>query len=111
MTLKINWEEPIIQENAVFQIQPSDLDIFYTTASDFEKSNLFFVFLASFHYYMDKRESDKAAHLSFLMAYYLFVVLTPPGSCELAMHYINQAIALNPLEEYKEWLRLIEKGN
>lgn len=111
MILEINWSEPIIQENIVTQIQPTDLNEFYTSADDFDKTNLFFVFLASFHHYLDKDEQAKAAHLSFLMAYYLFITLTPPGSWNLATHYINQAILLSPLDEYKEWLLLIEKGN
>ncbi len=111
MVLKINWNEPIIQKSDVMQIQPSNLDDFYVVADNVDKINLFFILLTSFHHYLDKEEGRKAAHLSFLMAYYLFLPLTPPGSWELAMHYIKQAISLNPLEEYKEWLLLIEKGN
>lgn len=111
MKLQIDFGEPIIKEENVLQIQPPDLDAFYATASDFDKSNIFFVLLTSFHHYLDKGEQENSAHLSFLMAYYLFITLTPPGSCELAMHYINQAISLNPLETYKEWIPLIEKGN
>ena len=111
MILKINWQEPTIQENDVMQIQPTNLDDFYATADSFDRTNLFFVLLTSFHHYFDKGEQGKAAHLSFLMAYYLFIALTPPGSWKLAVHYINQAISLNPLDEYKEWLPLIEKGN
>lgn len=111
MALKINWKEPIIQESDVMQIQPSNLDDFYVTADNFDKTNLFFVLLTSLHHYLDKGKQENAAHLSFLIAYYLFITLTPPGSWELAVHYIKQAISLNPLEEYKEWLPLIEKGN
>ncbi|BAL00433.1 hypothetical protein OBV_32340 [Oscillibacter valericigenes Sjm18-20] len=111
MMLKIDWGEPVMPENDVLHVQPSDLDALYVAASDFDKSNLFFVLLTSFHHYMDAGKREKAAHLCFLMAYYLFITLTPPGSCELAMHYIKQAIALNPLETYREWLPLIEKGN
>lgn len=111
MKIEINWEEPIIPENDVLQIQPPDLEDFYIAASDFDKSNLFFVLLTSFHHYLNKSEQEKSAHLSFLIAYYLFVTLTPPGSCVLAWYYINQAVSLNPLEIYKEWIPLIEKGN
>lgn len=111
MRLKIDWEEPIIQEDDVMQIQTSDLDDFYVAENDFDKTNLFFVLLTSFHYYLGKEEQEKSAHLSFLISYYLFTTLTPPGSWELAMHYIKQAISLSPLEEYHEWLLLIEKGN
>lgn len=111
MTLNIDWEEPTIREDDVMQIQPSDLDGFYAAANTLDRTNLFFVLLTSFHHYLDKAEQEKAAHLSFLMAYYLCITLTPPGSWELAMYYIDQAISLNPLDQYKEWLPLIEKGN
>lgn len=111
MKIKIDFGEPIIHEEYVLQVQPSDLDDFYIGASDFDKSNLFFVLLASFQHYLEVGEQEKTAHLSFLMAYYLFVTLTPPGSCELAAFYIKQAISLNPLEIYNEWLSNIEKGN
>ena len=67
--------------------------------------------LASLHHYEDAGDKIRAAHLSFLAAYYLFVALTPPGSCQLALHYIKKAIALNDTSAYREWLALIEKGN
>jgi len=109
--LKIDWGNPIIESTDVLCVKPTDLNDFYVTASDFDKTNLFFVLLASFHYYLEIGLKEEAAHLSFLMAYYLFVPLTPPGSWTLAMYYIKQAISLNPIEEYKEWLPLIEQGN
>ncbi len=111
MTISINWDDPLINGCDVWQLQPSDLDDFYVVASDLDKGNLFFVLLASFHYALDREELEMAAHLSFLMAYYLFNALTPPGSQALAEHYIRQAIALNPLEEYETWHALMEQGN
>ena len=111
LKLQIDWERPIFQENIVLQIAPSDLDDFYVEASDLDKANLFFILLASFQHYLERKERERAAHLSFLMAYYLFNALTPPGSCELSIHYIKQAISLNPIELYTEWLSLIEKEN
>lgn len=111
MTISINWDDPLIDDCEVQQLQPSDLDDFYVAASDLDKGNLFFVLLASFHDALDRQEPEQAAHLSFLMAYYLFITLTPPGSQALAEHYIRQAIALNPLEEYETWRALIEQGN
>ncbi|MFY0389920.1 hypothetical protein ACOMD2_14585 [Hominicoprocola fusiformis] len=111
MVLKIDWSTPVIPKDIIMQIQPPDLEDFYLKADSYDKSNLFFVFLTSFYHYSDVKNIKEAAHLSFLMAYYLFMTLTPPGSMTLALHYIKQAISLNPLEEYKEWLHLIEKGN
>lgn len=111
MILSIDWENPILEAGAILNIKPTDLNGFYAGASDFDKTNLFFMLLTSFHHYLQQGEREKAAHLSFLMAYYLFVPLTPPGSQPLSLHYIKQAIGLNPLEEYLEWLPLIERGN
>lgn len=111
MTISINWDGPRIDGCEIWQLQPSHLDDFYVTASDLDKGNLFFVLLASFHDALDRQEPEQAAHLSFLMAYYLFNALTPPGSQALAEHYIRQAIALHPLEDYETWRALIEQGN
>ena len=111
MKLRINWAEPVIAEGDVLQIQPSDMDDFYASASDFDKSNLFFMLLTSLHHYEQKGDTHRAAHLSFLAANYLFIALTPPGSYELALHYMNKAVALNPTKDHLEWLALMEKGN
>ena len=111
MELKIDFGEPIIKEELVLSIQATDLNDFYVTASDFDKSNLFFVLLTSLHHFEESNDTQRAAHLSFLIAYYLFILLTPPGSFYLALHYINKAISLNPISEYKKWLELIKEGN
>lgn len=111
MNIQPNFDQPILDSPDLLHLQPTDLNDFYLSAGDWDKTNLFFVLLASFHHYHDGGQGDVAAHASFLMAYYLFVLLTPPGSAQLALHYINQAIALSPLPLYSEWLALIEKGN
>lgn len=111
MVLKIDWGEPSIQEKDVLQIKPSDLDDFYVKATDLDKANIYFVLLNSYYICMDADNQEAAAHLSFLIAYYLFISFTPPASCELALRYIKQAITLHPTEEYLEWLALIREGN
>lgn len=111
MKIQIDFGEPIIPAAIAQQISPNDLHVFYCTASDFDKNNIFFMLLTSMHHYEDQQQSELVAHLSFLIASYLFITLTPPGSGHLALHYINKAIALNPCDEYNEWLELIQKGN
>ena len=111
MMLQINWDNPIIKEDEIMAIQPSDLDSFYMSGDSYTKTNIFFVLLASYHHYSDMGKSDCTAHLSFLMAYYLFIALTPPGSQQLAKQYIQQAVLLYPTDEYRRWQDLIEKGN
>ena len=111
MKLTIDFSEPVFARDTVLQIQPTDLNDFYTGASDFDKNNIFFMLLTSLHHYEDLGDKVRAAHLSFLAACYLFIALTPPGSCLLALHYIKKAIALHDTPEYRKWLALMEKGN
>ena len=111
MKLTIDFGDPVFAREDVLQIHPIDLNDFYTGASDFDKNNLFFMLLTSLHHYEDVGDKVRAAHLSFLAANYLFIALTPPGSFQLALHYIKKAIALNDTDEYRHWLTLIEKGN
>ena len=111
MRIQIDFGEPIFPVAIAQQISPNDLNDFYCTASDFDKSNIFFMLLASMHHYEDQQQTELAAHLSYLIACYLFITLTPPGSGNLALHYINKAIELNPCEEYLDWLKLMNKGN
>ena len=111
MKLTIDFSEPVFARETVLQIQPTDLNDFYAGASDFDKHNIFFMLLTSLHHYEDLGDKVRAAHLSFLAACYLFIALTPPGSCLLALHYIKQAIALHDTPEYRKWLALMEKGN
>ena len=89
MKLTIDFSEPVFARETVLQIQPTDLNDFYAGASDFDKNNIFFMLLTSLHHYEDLGDKVRAAHLSFLAACYLFIALTPPGSCLLALHYIN----------------------
>lgn len=111
MELYIDFSAPVLPAETASALQMSDLNDFYGSASDFDKSNLFFVLLTSLHHYEDAGDRPLAAQLSFLAAYYLYIALTPPGSQELALHYIRRAIALHPTPLYQEWLGLIEQGN
>ncbi len=49
--------------------------------------------------------------IAFLMAYYLFLPLTPPASFELAEFYIDRALEWNETPEYRKWKDLINEGN
>ena len=109
--MKVNFDKPIIEKECVLETVIGDLDNFYASASDIDRVNFFFILLASLHYYEENGDAVRAAHLSFLTAYYVFTPLTPPGSECLALHYMNKAVSLNPIPEYKEWLSIMGKGN
>lgn len=109
--MKIDFGEPIICKEKVLEITTQALDTFYTSSNEVDQLNLFFMLLASLHYHIDQSNNAEAAHLSFLIAYYLFVPLTPPGSYPLAMHYIEKAISLHDTPYYNQWYDFIKKGN
>ena len=111
MELTVDWRDPLIPEEDVLALRPNDLDDFYAGASDWDKNNVFFVLLNTLHKYEDKHDAVRAGHLCFLIANYLFVALTPPGSYDLALHYMGKALAWNPMQEYRAWYDLMEKGN
>lgn len=111
MTLKIDFDQPVFSSEITDRLTTADLDDFYVNSAEIDKLNLYFCLLASAHHYQSEAKFPKAAKLYFLIAYYLFVPLTPPGSEELAMYYINKAISFNPLPKYKDLLSIIEKGN
>ena len=111
MELRIDFTEPLLSAGVAHKLQTADLDNFYAAHDDNDRNNLFFVLLASYQHYAAQDEKELAAHLAFLLAYYLFVALTPPASAELAAYYIRQAISLNPLDEYEKWRQLMERGN
>lgn len=109
--VEIGHDHPVLAKGAALAVQPSDLDDLYAAAAECDRTDLFFVLLASIHHYESSHDAAEAAHLNFLAAYYLFVALTPPGSSDLALHYIDRAIALDRLPLYDEWRALILKGN
>lgn len=111
MRLKIDFNNPIIPEEKVLLLTTDDLDTAYSSMSETDKVNLFFVLLATLHDLEKKKEVEKGAYMCYLIAYYLFTPLTPPGSFELAMYYASKAVEYMPIPKYVEWLSYIEHGN
>ena len=111
MELRIDFGDPLIGEEQLAKLTTDVLNSFYVSASEVDRLNLFFLLLNSAHHYEEKRKMEQAAYLYFVAAYYLFIPLTPPGSCSLALHYLKKAITLDSKQEYREWLTLMQKGN
>lgn len=80
-------------------------------ANEVNQLNLFFVLEASLHKFQGRNSTKAAARCAFLMAYYLFIPLTPPASFELATFYINKALELDETPEYRQWKEAIDEGN
>ncbi len=111
MLLHIDFNNPVFPREQVLDITTMDLVDFYMAAPEADQANLFFMLLSTLYALEEMGEKEKAAHISFLAAYYLFVVATPPGSQGLARHYMGTALRLFPKEEYRQWMALIEAGN
>ena len=93
MTIKIDFGHPYFDKNEILELSLDDLNCFYADANEVNRLNLFFVLEASLHRLQNDKKMQAAARCAFLMAYYLFIALTPPASCELAEFYIDRALA------------------
>ena len=111
MKLAIDFGCPVFDEETAEAMTTADLDSFYASAGEADRLGLFFQLEASFYHYLEAEKEKLAARIAFLTAYYLFTPLTPPASRELALHYIGEAVRLDPRQEYREWRELMEKGN
>ena len=77
MKITIDFGHPYFEENVLLGLTPDDLNCFYGDASEVDRLNLFFVLEASLHRFQGKERMKTAAYCAFLMAYYLFIALTP----------------------------------
>jgi len=111
LKIKIDFGHPYFEEAVIFKLALNDLDDFYHDKNEVNQLNLFFVLEASLHRFQSENKTEAAARCAFLMAYYLFLPLTPPASFELAEFYVDRALEWNETPEYREWKDLIDKGN
>lgn len=109
--ITIDFGHPYFEENVLLGLTPDDLNCFYADASEVDRLNLFFVLEASLHRFQGKERMKTAAYCAFLMAYYLFIALTPPASFELAEFYIARALEWDETPEYRRWKAIIDEGN
>lgn len=108
--IRISFENPILSEEELKEITEDDL---CDCGKDkvFEGFNQFFVLLATYTYYEQENNKEAAAYASYLLSWYLFVPLTPPGSEILALQYANKAYELNPMQKYADHIEFVKNGN
>lgn len=111
MKISIDFGHPYFDERTILELKLTDLDSFYVDENEVNRLNLFFVLEASLHRFQHENQIKAAARCAFLMAYYLFVPLTPPASFDLAEFYIDKALEWDETPEYREWKALIDRGN
>ena len=111
MKIKIDFGHPYFDKKTIFELTLDDLNCFYADENEVNRLNLFFVLEASLHRFQSENTMKAAARCAFLMAYYLFVPLTPPASVDLAEFYIDRALEWDEIPEYRQWKKLIDEGN
>ena len=111
MKITIDFGHPYFDAETIWCLTPDDLNDFYAEAGEVDRLNLFFVLEASLHRLQGGKDGKAAARCAFLMAYYLFIALTPPASFELAEFYIDRALEWDETPEYRHWRETIDVGN
>ena len=111
MKITIDFGHPYFDAETIRCLTPDDLNDFYAEAGEVDQLNLFFVLEASLHRLQGEKDRKTSARCAFLMAYNLFIALTPPASFELAEFYIDRALEWDETPEYRHWKETIDEGN
>ncbi len=111
MSKYFKYESSFIPSEEVMKLDERILDDLYATSSTTEKCNIFFHLQNEYYYLLNGKDYKNAAHICYLISYYLFTALTPPHSETLAREYALTAIKLDDLPMYREWLSEVEMGN
>ena len=111
MKITIDFGHPYFDAETIRHLTLDDLNDFYAEAGEVDQLNLFFVLEASLHRLQGEKDGKASARCAFLMAYYLFIALTPPASFELAEFYIDRALEWDEPPEYRHWKETIDEGN
>ena len=111
MKITIDFRHPYFDSKDIFELTLNDLNDFYGDENEVNRLNLFFVLEASLHRFQKENSLKAAARCAFLMAYYLYIPLTPPASWELAEFYIDRALEWEETPEYSQWKKLIDERN
>lgn len=111
MIIEIDFSRPYINEKTAESLTVDDLYDSYEKYTETDQANLYFVMLNSAIYFEKNEKNTTAAHMYYLIAYYLFDMLTPPASCDLACLYAEKAVHLDRCMEYEAEYRRMLQGN
>ena len=112
MKIDIDFDYPVLPYERLCEIRECDLNQSYSALSEVDQLNLFFMLLTTLCECEKAGRRAESEHLCYLISYYLFVLLTPPGSAEIALYYAEKAAVLSGDEErYKNWIEYVKKGN
>ncbi|WP_054251772.1 hypothetical protein [Neofamilia massiliensis] len=109
----LSYEElsSLININNIYEITHNKLLDISLKIDEITSINLYFQMLGLLINLEKHNDSLKIAYLSNLISFYIFDVITPPYSEEIARFYAEKSLENNSTSEYKEWLEYINQGN
>lgn len=105
------FHSQLIPVKNIFDLTEAILSDLYTQSNEVEGLNIYFHLQYNYYSLLKNNHFKEAAHICYLMSYYLFVPLTPPHSESLALEFATKAEELNPNEKYVQWIEYVLKGN
>ena len=109
----LSYEElsSLININNIYEITHDKLLDISLKIDEVTSINLYFHMLGLLINLEEYNDSLKIAYLSNLISFYIFDVITPPFSQEIAIYYAKKSLECNPTSEYEDWLEYVNKGN
>lgn len=106
-----SWDSVGIPVERIFEIDETVIEQLYVKGNETERFNVFFYLQREFFALKNNNHKKELAHISYLISYYLFIALTPPHSCELALEYAKTAFEVDRSVKYRKWIEFVKKGN
>lgn len=106
-----SYESAVIPEEMIMELSEDDLDTIYADGNSEDRFNAYFHLENELNYLMEQKRYSMAAHVCYLISYYLFTALTPPHSESLALAYAKKALDLFPTDQYRKWIEEVKRGN
>lgn len=105
------FEHSGLSVDDLFSITEDSLDSLYVKSSETEQFYPFFHLYNEYFILKKKNLSKETAYVCYLISYYVFTVLTPPHSEEIALEFASETVRLNPCTKYIQWLDIVKQGN
>lgn len=93
-----------MQDEMILQINKDMIDDFCTHSTELERFHALFNMQKEYVNLQSRQKRIAAAHISYLISYYLSKSMSPPRAEDLKRYYANTAAELNPCQLYLDWL-------
>lgn len=97
-----------MQDETILQINKDMLDDFCAHSTEMERFHALFNLQKEYMVLQSKGKQVAAAHLGYMISYYLSVATTLPQAEELKLYYATAAVELDPTVEHLAWFEEID---